>query len=79
MGAWLDLGNIHDFVAGAESDSGYLCEVSCPSCECGHLVTLSTLRRFLYVCNGAVVSGEVQQETLDRGHVRRVAKDPSSN
>lgn len=75
MGAWLDLGVVQDFVAGAESDSGYAYEVGCPACRSVHLITLSTLGRYLYRCEGAIVSGAIDKRTIESGHLPRIRKD----
>lgn len=50
---------IHDFLQGADSDSGLCGRVYCPKCEHHHLATLSTLGWFIYSCRGALLAGQM--------------------
>ena len=77
MSVWLDLGRVEDFVHGGDSDSGFALDVCCPKCKGSHLVTLSSIGRFLFRCpDGAVVSGSVEEWKQER---RLIRKEPCQN
>jgi len=55
-----------DHLVGAESASGLLFEIACPSCLAKHRVVVSTLGRFAFTCGVNDMNGSIDEETWKR-------------
>lgn len=53
-----------DYLAGAESFSGRKIPVECPKCGLTHLVGVSVIGRFLFLCKATLVGGEAPADVV---------------
>lgn len=48
-----------DYIAGADSDSGYYVQLHCPKCKGEHTTTVSTIGWYAYRCKSSHLFGSV--------------------